>query len=110
MRCVAGRELPLPTPSTPYDLSFPPPLPLPPTLSPLSLSPPLQVEDKCDDHVGCIIAVNSFSYFSAGRVQMGFGTTVFTVRFQCLVMKPEVRMYSILHVCPSSIRTLQCEG
>lgn len=51
----------------------------------------LQVEDKVDDNVGCIIAVQAFKHFGAGHVQFGQGSVLFHVNFSCLVFRPEVR-------------------
>merc|ERR1712113_83335 len=49
-----------------------------------------EVENTCDEKIGYIISVNSFSKFSKGKVEFGTGAVIYKVKFKCLVCKPKV--------------------
>merc|ERR1712039_740387 len=49
-----------------------------------------KVENRCDDILGCIIVVYSFTNFSQGKILYGSGKTAFEVEFQSIVFRPQV--------------------
>merc|ERR1719473_2374426 len=49
-----------------------------------------ELEDTCNDNNGYIIAVDSYSNLTTGRIQFGTGRVMFKVNLYCLICKPGV--------------------
>merc|ERR1712216_649408 len=61
-----------------------------------------EIEDSCDESIGCIIAIDSYKNFSSGKIQYGTGKVIFEVNLNCMVCKPEVG--EVLDVIVSEVK------